>query len=162
MSKKKKSRGVKKYNAKAVSLRLIQESLWRIWVAGGHCLAEAQSGGVFNLRHLEGVLEHKQQWSFMALTFCVDEFGQAYVKTETRQFPEFVSRREIADICEPLIEKLGMDQNPNHWISNGYFMVPSLQVDLVDQLDEIVERFKIWGAFDRAIVELTSNRKLVG
>lgn len=152
-----KKKRTKKHNPNAHKAKEFQqayrENLHDVWLAGGHCLKETECEGVTSTEHLNYILSKKQQWSVLIFAFCENDISP-YVKTKFLPYPEFKTSDEISTILEKEIFDFCNLQQQKHLISPGYFMVPSIDVDLFAQRSEIIDRFEHWGAFDRSVCDI--------
>jgi hypothetical protein len=89
----------------------------------------------------------------LIFAFCENDISP-YVKTKYLPYPEFKTSDEISIILEKEIFDYCNQQNQKHLISPGYFMVPSIGVDLFAQRSEIIDRFEHWGAFDKNVCDI--------
>lgn len=157
MAKPKKKRA-KKYSEKARSVKEFQqafrENLNQVWFAGGHCLTQVECEGVISDEHASYLLSKKQQWTVLIFAFCENDL-QRYTKVKALPpFTTFITKDEIAKEIEKEIFEFCNQQNQKHLISPGYFMSPSIDVDLFAIRNDIIDRFAAWGAFDHNICDI--------
>lgn len=147
----------KKHNPNKNKAKVFQqayrENLHEVWLAGGHCLKETECEGVVSDEHLNYILSHKQQWTVLIFAFCENDIAP-YVKSKLIPYPDFKTQDEVCGLIEKEIFDFCNLQQQKHLISPGYFMVPSIEVDLDSQRSAIADRFEAWGAFDRNICDI--------
>jgi len=143
----------RKYDPLRMSRGHLDRTMHEVWFAGGMCLKEVAAGGVYDNQHSQYVLSKPRQWTVMVLAFCENE-TERYTKVKIERLPGYLGQAEIERIVPPMYTELADQQNQSHLISWGWFMVPSHAVDLESMKSQIIDRFELWGAFDRAVCNL--------
>lgn len=143
--------------------RLLQIHKSKFWIADGHCLERVKhkpfesfgiSWSALKLM-VDDILDRPQPWDIRLYVFCVDESGKGYAKAETALKPkERMVSSEIGEIASDQLQKLIEAQNERHYISAGWYAVPTDKYDLTESDAEIIELFRSWGAFDIETVAL--------
>ena len=144
----------KPYSQNAHKQQVIARHLHQVWIAGGHCCHEHEIGMLPSIPMTMEILNTKQQWTALLLAFAISPDGTPYLKSEIWAFPQHQTKEQLQHEVMPLLNALADSIPANQLISPGYFLVPTLHVDLIEAKEQIIERFRQWGAWDTQLCNL--------
>lgn len=88
--------------------------------------------------------ELKFNWSCLIATFCVDQTGTEYMKSEIIESKEKVNREQIVDIFVAEHSELIESSNPEHYRGYGWIAsVAGLDID-ENQAGELFSKLDAW------------------
>ena len=138
-------------------LKALQPALENVIIYSAHCYDEMQVIGVKSPAVHKAIFNQEHKWQIMLLTFCNDGVKQ-WADTFMPVIPVCKSDKAQA-ICDPISDKMIASLNPKHLVCSGWVAVLTDKIDLPAMKDDIVDRFRIDGAFDRDICNLAWSRR---
>lgn len=160
---------------------IAKKQLSHVWLADGKCLDGLTHTGIYDVVHpcpaaymrrrtewqlmvvqemVEFLAARPLEWSIWYGTFESDGDKQWVEGRVMPQLPPAISN-DLGDDVHDVLEKLVKSRNPKYLISYGWIATPKKGADLMASHDEIVEKFREWGAFDRQMCELNNLNRLL-
>ena len=143
---------MKKPRKKRNLLKGLRPALENVAIYSAHCLEEMQVIGIKNRSVHEAIFNQEHKWQIMLLTFCnngVDTWWDSFVPN----IP-ICNSKDAQLVCDPESDKMIAALNPKHFVCSGWYAVLTNKIDLKAMELDIVDMFRLAGAFDRDICNL--------